>query len=128
MLYTASDTCRILTYPELCLFRYIQAYSTYSALFKHFHTYWGILKAYSGLFRHIQQPCNPCIFRTLPYFGPWQLETDTFKTLWNFDQAYSGPCLRTVYPSIQLHSWLSATLPYTETWYIHNPGVFGTFP
>ena len=70
-------------YSGIC--RHIQAYS---ALLSHIHAYWGIIKAYSAPCKTLtySQPChitNPDIFRT----------AGIFKTLWNFDQAYSEICL-----------------------------------
>ena len=61
-----------------------------------------IIKAYSGLFRHIRhlvaysQPChipNPNTFRT----------SGIFKTLWNFDQTFRETC----------HSWISLFRHYS---------------
>ena len=44
---------------------YIQAYS---ASLKHIHAYWGIIKAYSGLFRYIKQPLQPSHIHNLDLF------------------------------------------------------------
>ena len=50
---------------------------SYPALLRHIHEYWGIIKAYSGLFRHIHyghiHMCNPSTFETLPHSEPWHI-------------------------------------------------------
>ena len=58
MLFTASGTFRILTYPAHCFFRYLLAYSR--------HTY-----AYSGIYSTL---CNPPIFITLSYSEPQHIQ------------------------------------------------------
>ena len=67
MLCAASDTFRIrsylLLYFILGMCRYIQSYS---ALLRDIHSYWVILKAYSGIFSTM---CNPGIFTTSPYWA-----------------------------------------------------------
>ena len=70
-------------YSGIC--RHIQ---TYLALLSHIHAYWGIIKAYSAPCKTpaYSKPCHITssgIFRTAAIF----------KTLWNFDQAYSEICL-----------------------------------
>ena len=104
-LYTASDTFRILADSELCLLKYIQ---TYSSIFS-IHSYWGIFKAYLGLFRHIQHP----LFTTLLYSEPRHLEPEAYlkpcETLTRHIQ--NSAIVRIVYPSIiQSYSGIFRTL------------------
>ena len=75
-----------------------------SALLRHIHDYWDIIKAYSGLFSifstsQLWYILRPSIFRT-PYL---------FITLWNVDQAYSEPCHRALFSHIQTYSEPCAT-------------------
>ena len=62
---TASGTFTILAYSEIRLFRYIQ---TYSELVRHIQAFWGIIKAYSSLFRHAQNPMEPSRIHNLATF------------------------------------------------------------
>ena len=76
MLCTASDTFKILTYSKLSLFRYMQAYSRM----------FSIIKAYSGLFRHIEHLVQPSnihnlvIFRALAYLK-LKVDSKPYETL-----------------------------------------------
>ena len=69
MLRTASDTFTSLAYSELCLFRYIQVYSSI----------FSIIKVYSHILRHFHSIfstlCNPCIDSHLAIFRPLTLRT-----------------------------------------------------
>ena len=57
------------------------------------HLYWGIVKAYSGLFRHTEDHVQPlhihnlAIFQALAYLEPEAYS----KILWNVDQVYPDP-------------------------------------
>ena len=110
MLCTTSGTSKILAYWKLYLGIFKDA-----QLLRHIQTYWGIVKAYSGLYRHIQCPLQPlhinklAILRALSY-----LELEAYSKHWKFDQAYSEPCHRTgrtVYSGIiQPYSCIFRTL------------------
>ena len=60
----ALDTFKIMAYSPLSFSGICGHILSHSALLKHIYAYSDIIKAYPGLFRHIE--C-PCIFRTLPY-------------------------------------------------------------
>ena len=56
------------------IYRHIQSYS---ALLRHIHAYWDIIKAYSGLFRHIQHLVQPLhIQNLLTYWALAYLEPE----------------------------------------------------
>ena len=125
MLCTVSDTFRILAYLQLCLFNYIQAYSS---ILRHIQAYWGIIKAYWGKFRTL---CNICIFTILPYFERRNIRTGgKFKTLWNFEQGYSEPyhSQDSLFNHIDVYSEPSVTFSYAEAWHTRNPEIFRTLP
>ena len=105
------------THPE---FWNIQSYS---ALLMHIHPYRDTIKAYLGLFRHIQHPVWPshihkhaifwhCIFRT----------KGLFKTLWNVDRAFQNPAIGHDFGI----SEPCAMLAFTETWHNWNLRIFKT--
>ena len=123
MLCTASDKSRILAYWEL----FIQV--AYSALLRHIHAYWGIVKAY----------LTPCV--TLTYWKLCDIPCPSrsraggiFKTLWNFDQAYSEPChsqnsLFRHYSGIfrtLCNSCICSNLAYLKSWNIQNPSIIAS--
>ena len=76
--------------------RHIQSYS---ALLRHIHSYWDIIKAsYSAP------------FVTLAYSKPWHVLSPgifrtggLFKALWNVDQTYSEPCHSPSFGHIQAY-------------------------
>ena len=111
-------------------FRYMPSYSIIFSVIKAFENcILNIIKAYSGLFRHIQHlvtlayswPCHilsPSIFRT----------RGLFKTLWNVDQTYSEPCHRELFSHIQTFrnlrkACIRRNLAYSESWNIQNPSI-----
>ena len=57
--------CRILAYSELCLFTYMQEFSSILSI-----------KAYSQILKSTL--CNLHIFTTLPYFQPWHIENQRY--------------------------------------------------
>ena len=64
MLHTASDTFWILVYSELCLFRYIQAYTSIVTIIK-------TLTHIESLLRHIQVYSEACVNLTIfPVLAP----------------------------------------------------------
>ena len=84
MLFTASDTSRILAYSAFCFLQ------VYASMFNHIQRFWGILTHIETLLRHIQaysapfgtlassQPCHilsPSIFRTGGWFKPCETLT-----------------------------------------------------
>ena len=130
---TDTDTSRIPVYPVGFFFFFsgiCQHIKSYSTLLRHIHAYWGIIKAHSDLFMHIQSRNNR-IFTTLSY-------SELIKALWNVDQAYSELCYRALFNHIQnlvhrLHmqkSGILGILEYSELFNncmptrIHNPVVF----
>ena len=133
--YTASDTFRTLGYWELCLFRYMQ---TYSSIFSIIKTYSCILKRYWGIFRLIQAYSAPCVSLTYSQachiLSPGIFRTGgIFKNLWNFDQACSELChsqntLFMHYSAIPGILEPCVTLAYEETLHIWKPGAFRTLP
>ena len=101
MLCNTSGTFRILAYSTLCFFRcmHIQAYS---ALLRLNHAYWDIIKAYSGLFRHILHPVWLSYSQLCHILSPGIFSTrDLFNTLRNVDQTYSEPYHRALFSHIQ---------------------------
>ena len=93
-------------------FWHIQAYS---ALLSHIPTYWGIIKPYSGLSRHL----GSGIFRT----------RSIFKTLWNFDQSNSWCChsQNSFFRLIQnFKACICRNLTYSDFWNIQNPSLIHT--
>ena len=131
MLCTASYTFRIIVaYSALCFFRYTLAYSiifsfiqAYPLILRHCKDISRLIRAYSAPFvilaySHSCHILNPGIFRT----------GSLFKALWNVDQTYSELCHRASFSHIQAYSEPCATLAYTETWHIRNPGMFRTLP
>ena len=130
MLCTASDTFWIiLAYSTLCFSGMRRHIRSYSALLRHIHSYWDIIKTYSGLFRH----SAPCVI--LAYSQPYHILSPgifrtggLFKTLWNVDQAYSEPCHRALLSHIPAYSEPCAMLFYAETRHTWNPGIFRTLP
>ena len=57
-----------------------------------------------------------------------------FKTLQNFDQAFSEPChsqkeqfIQAIFSHIQVYSEPCVTLAHAEAWHIRNPGIFKPF-
>ena len=136
MICTASDTFRILAYWELCLFRYIQVYSSISALLRHIHAYWAIIKAYLDLFRDMQNSewpshiYNLVIFWALIYLEPVPC-SKLCKTLTK--HIHNPSIVRTVYSGIfQPCSSACQTLcnacicrnpTYSESWNIQNPTI-----
>ena len=126
MLCTASGIFRTLEYSELCLIRYLQAYSI---IFSSFKGYLRILKHYYD----IQPSSAPCVtlIHSQPCHAPspgiFAWTWNIFKTLWNFDQVYSELYHIKVYSGvIQAYSEPSVTLAFAETWHISNPGIFRT--
>ena len=127
MLCTTSDTFRILAYSELYSFRYIQAYSRISALLKR-------IRAYSTPFLTLaySQPYH------IPSLGIFRTGT-IFKSLWDFDQAYSEPChCQNDHNSLFRHysitpysgifrtlciAYICKNLAYLESWNIQNPSL-----
>ena len=89
--------------------------------------YWGIFKAYSGMFSTL---CNPCIFIALSYSEPWHLQPEAYSKLWNFDRAYWEPCdsqnSLSKHQLIQPYSGPCVTLAYAGTWHIRYPEIFLT--
>ena len=84
MLFTASDTSRILAYSAFCFLQ------VYASIFNHIQRFWGILTHIETLLRHIQaysapcgtlaysQPChilNPSIFSIGGLFKPYETLT-----------------------------------------------------
>ena len=63
--YAAAGTFRILAYLELCLFRYMLAYSSILSITK---LYPSILRYHQGILQLIQVDSAPC--RNLPYSEP----------------------------------------------------------
>ena len=47
-----------------------QHIKSYSALLKHIHSYWDIVKGYPGIFSTL---CNPSLFTILSYSEPWHI-------------------------------------------------------
>ena len=100
------------------IFQHIQAYS---ALLSYTHRYWSIVKAYSGLFRHIQHLRKPHIFKTLPYSQPWHIQKSV--KLWPDIQ---NPVIVRHHSAIFRHSEPLVTLAYAEIWHIWNSEIFRT--
>ena len=91
LLCTASDTFRILTYSELCLFRYMQPHPTiYNIIKSHIEALLRHDQPYSGIYSTLCNPCNlqPCHTSSPSIFR----KRSIFKTLWKFEQVYSEPC------------------------------------
>ena len=81
MLCTPSDTFRILAHSELCLFRYVQAYSS---IFTHTEALLRRAQSYSGIFSIL---CNPRITK------PWHISNRRhIQNPVKPDQAYSELC------------------------------------
>ena len=131
MLCIASEIFRILVYTELCLFKYMQGYSSI----------FSIVKAYiEASLRHIQ--VYSAAWATLPYSQASHILSSSmfrnggmFKTLWNFEHIYSEPC----HSQNSFHRYYSqpyaifrqiqcVTLAYVKAWHNQNPGIFRTFP
>ena len=83
MLSTASDTSRILPYSALWFLRCVLAYSVFfSILLRHIRTYWEIVKAYPGLFKHIQHPVQSShIYKLDIFWAIGYLEPETYLKL-----------------------------------------------
>ena len=127
------DTFKILACSELCLFRYIQAYS---ALLRHINAYWGIIKECPCFFRHIQHTVWPLhihnlsIFWALPYLES-QAYSKFCETLIRHIQ--NPAIVRRVYSGIiQPLSGIFRTfseaciwrnLEYWESWNIESPSI-----
>ena len=120
---------------ELCLSSYRQTYSSISTL-RHIHIYWGIIKAYSRLFRHIQHSLQPShirilsVFRTLAYLEleAYSKHSETLKR-----HLQNSTIVKTVYSGIiQSYSGIIRTLcnacicrnlAFLELWNIHYPSI-----
>ena len=118
------------------IWRHIQAYS---ALLRHIHEYWDIIKAYPGLFRHIQHPVKPShiynltIFESLAYLEP-KAYSKPYKTLNRHIQNLT--IVRTVYSSIiqqysdifrtSCNACLWGNLAYSESWNIQNSSIIAS--
>ena len=127
MLYTASDTFRILAYSALLFFQlYVGIFKLiqHSAYLSYIHAYWGIIKAYSGLFRHIQHSLSPshihnlAIFWALAYLEP-EAYLEPCETLTRHIQ---NPAIGH-YSAIFRHNQnfvqpLDTQKPYSESWNI----------
>ena len=84
MLCTASDTFWIiLAYSTLCFSGMRRHIRSYSALLRHIHSYWDIIKTYSGLFRH----SAPCVI--LAYSQPYHILS---PLAYLEPEAYLKPC------------------------------------
>ena len=86
----------------------------------HIYVYWGIIKAYSEP-RVTLAYSQPCHIQSLGIFRTEGI----FKTLWNFDQAHSEPCHRTIYSDIiQPYSGIFRTLCNAcISWNIQNISI-----
>ena len=133
MLYTASDTFRILANSALCFLCICRNIQSYSLLMRHIQVYETLLRhiqAYSGISSTL---CNPCILVPLHFLSPSIFRTgDLFKTLWNVEQVYLEPRIfwmpGALFSHVQVYSELYATLTYEKTWHTRNPGIFKTLP
>ena len=95
-------------------FWHIQAYS---ALLSHIPTYWGIIKPYSGLSRHL----GSGIFWALAYLEP-EAYSKPYETLTS--QIHDAAIVRTVFSGL----FRILRLAYVETWHIRISGIFRTLP
>ena len=114
--------CRILAYSELCLFTYMQEFSSILSI-----------KAYSQILKSTL--CNPHIFTTLPYFQPWHIENQRyiqnpvklsqgiFRTLPLLEQS-----IQALFNHIQTYAEPFVMLAHAKTWHIKNPETFRTLP
>ena len=95
---------------------------SYSALLRHIHAYWDIIKVYSDLFRLIQHPVEPLhidnlvIFCALAY-----LEPDSYLNLCErLTRHIQNPAKELLFRYIQVYSQPFATLAFAETWHTRN--------
>ena len=130
---TASDIVRILAYSELCLFRYMQNYSSLLNIIK---AYSYILKHFLGIFMLTQ--AYPAPYVTLAYSTACQILSPGIfgagvvsKALWNFDKAYSELCHKQN-PSINVYGYIfrKNTVIFTEMgsepWHMDSSLIFRT--
>ena len=138
------DYCSLICTVTLCYvlhqthseFWHIQAYSE---LLRHIDACWGIIKAYSGLSRHIHNPEQPsyndnlAIFWALAYLEP-EACSKPYETLTRY--THNPAIVRTVYSGIfQPYSGIFRTLrnacicknpAYSESWNIQNPSLIAS--
>ena len=107
-------------------YRHIQSYS---ALLRHIHAYWDIIKAYSELFRHIQRPEYSHIHNLAIFWALAYLEPDAYLKLCETLTRHIQNPATEHYSAIFRHYWEPcATLAYAETWHTRNSGIFRTLP
>ena len=129
MLCNTSSTFGILAYSTLCFFRcmHIQAYS---ALLRLNHAYWDIIKAYSGLFRHILHPVwlfhihNFAIFWALAYLAP-----ETYLTLCEtLTRHIQNPTIGHYLAIFRTlgNTCIRRNLAFSQSWNIQNPSIIAS--
>ena len=108
---------------ELCLFRYMQAYSSKFSIIK---SYSCILRYFWGIFSFIQAYLRPCV--AIAYSEPYNLEADAYsKPFGSLTRHIQNPAtVRTVYLSIikpyssifktLLNACIFRNLAYSESW------------
>ena len=107
----------------------------YLAFLRHIHTYWDIVKAYSGLFSHIQHPLwhlhihNLAIFWALGYLEP-EAYSKPSETLNRHIQnpAVVRTVIQALFSRIPAYSEPCVVLTYGEIWHIRNSEIFRTDP
>ena len=94
------DNCSVICVVTLCyVLHQTRCMQAYSSIFSIIKAYSCILRHYWIVFRLIKAYLAPCV--TLTYSQTYHIPSPNifrtrgiFKTLWNFDQAYSEPCYR----------------------------------